>query len=69
MATVDNGIIVRTEAPWLRVKPRCPHCGHIEQNDWNLVSVGIPENPFATHSNSWTCSKCYKSFRIKAYYG
>lgn len=69
MASVDNGIIVRTQAPWLTVKPRCPHCGYLEQSDWNLVSVGIPQNPYSTQSNSHTCSKCRKGFRITAYYG
>lgn len=69
MATVDNGIIVRTEDPWLVVKPRCPYCGHMEQNDWNLISVGKPQNPYGTHSVGVTCGKCYKIFRITSFYG
>ena len=69
MATVDNGVIVRTESNWLRVKPRCPYCGHMEQSGWNLVSIQPPSNPYDKHSNSHTCSKCRKGFRITAYYG
>ena len=42
MATVDYGIIVRTEGDWVYVKPRCPYCGHFEQSDWNVIPFGIP---------------------------
>ena len=68
MATVDNGVIVRTEGVWLRVKPRCPHCGHME-SDWNLESVGKPPNAYTTQYVSHVCSKCRKNYRITAYYG
>lgn len=69
MASVDYGVIVRTEGVWLRVKPRCPHCMHLEQSDWNLVSISIPKGQYETHSTSYTCKNCMKSFRITAYPG
>lgn len=70
MASVDNGIIVRTEPPtWLIVKPRCPHCGYMEESSWNYEHVGIPRSQYHNQSNSHTCSKCRKGFRITAYYG
>lgn len=68
MSTVDNGVIVRAEGVWLRVKPRCPHCGNAE-SDWNLVSIGKPQNPYANPYVSHTCSKCKKGYKITAYYG
>ena len=68
MATVDNGIIVRTEHPWIRVKPRCPHCGHVE-SDWSLVSMGIPQMAYSKTTHGHTCSKCRKSYVITAYPG
>ena len=42
MAIVDYGIIVRTEQPWIYVKPRCQHCGYLEQSDWNLAVMSPP---------------------------
>ena len=69
MASVDYGVIVRTEGVWLRVKPRCPHCMHLEQSDWNLVSISIPKGQYETHSTSYTCKNCMKSFIITAYPG
>lgn len=69
MATVDNGVIVRTEGVWLKVKPRCPHCYYLEQSDWNLVHVEAPKQQYETHTTSYTCKKCMKSFKITSYPG
>jgi DNA-directed RNA polymerase subunit RPC12/RpoP len=69
MATVDYGIIVRTEDPWIYVKPRCPHCGYLEQSDWNLVIMSPPRMKYAKSTHGYTCRKCWKSFTISAYDG
>ena len=68
MATVDNGIIVQSDSNWLRVKPRCPYCGHVE-SDWGLESIGVPKMAHSTKFTSHMCSQCRKSFRITAYPG
>lgn len=69
MATVDYGIIVRTEGDWVFVKPRCPYCGHFEQSDWNLIPFGIPTIKYSKKTNGYTCKKCWKSFTISVYPG
>ena len=69
MAMVDHGIIIRTQDPWIYVKPRCPHCGYLEESDWNLVPMGIPKMQFSKTTSGYTCRKCWKSFTISAYPG
>ena len=69
MATVDYGIIVRTEEDWVYVKPRCPYCGHFEQSDWNVIPFGIPRLAHSKKTNGYTCKNCRKSFTISVYPG
>lgn len=69
MATVDYGVIVQTEGDWVRVKPRCPHCGHLEESDWNVKHIPIPKMMHSKSTVGCTCKKCWKSFTISVYPG
>jgi DNA-directed RNA polymerase subunit RPC12/RpoP len=69
MATVDYGVIVRSDDTWVYVKPRCPHCGYLEQSDWNVVSIGIPKIQYSKKTQGYTCHKCWKGFTISVYPG
>ncbi len=68
MAMVDHGIIIYSDNTWLKVKPRCPYCGHIE-SDWNVVHMGIPQHQYDKRTNGFTCRSCMKSYVITAYHG
>lgn len=68
MPSVDYGIIVANDGTWLKVKPKCPYCGHVE-SDWSMEHIGVPKNQDETHSVGHTCSQCRKSYRITAYKG
>ena len=69
MATVDYGVIVRTDDTWVHVRPRCPYCGYMEESDWNNVIMGIPRMMYSRTTHGYTCHKCRKSFTISVYPG
>ena len=69
MASVDHGIIVRSEGDRVRVKPRCPYCNRFEQSDWNDITFFVPTLPHTKKTNGHTCSSCRKSFVISVYPG
>lgn len=69
MASVDYGIIVRSEGDRVWVKPRCPYCNHFEQSDWNHVIFYVPTMPHSKKTNGYTCKNCQKSFTISVYPG
>ena len=67
MASVDNGIIVRSDEVWLTVRPRCPYCGHVE-GSWSEISLARPSRNCEKYTST-TCSKCRKGYKITAYPG
>ena len=69
MASVDYGIIVRTEGDRAWVKPRCPYCGHFEKSDWNNIWFYVPTMRYSKKTNGHTCSNCRKGFTITMYPG
>ena len=69
MATVDYGIIVRSEGTRVWVKARCPYCNYLEQSDWNLIPFYVPTMQYSKSTNGYTCKKCRKSFTISVYPG
>ena len=69
MVTVDNGIITRGNENFVYVKPRCPHCGYLEQSSWNEIMIGVPRMMHSKSSNGFSCTKCYKTYRITVYPG
>lgn len=69
MASVDYGIIVRSEGDRVWVKPRCPHCNYLEQSDWNHIIFYVPTMQHSRKTNGYTCKKCRKSFTISVYPG
>ena len=68
MAMVDHGVIIFSDSIWLKVKPRCPQCGHIE-SDWGVVHMGIPQHQYDKRTQAHGCSKCGHRFVITAYHG
>lgn len=68
MATVDHGVIVRSDSTWIIVRPKCPKCGHVG-NDWNEIHIGKPQHQFDKRTNACGCTKCGNRFVITAYYG
>ena len=69
MATVDYGIIVRSDGERVWIKPRCPHCGYLEQSDWNLQIFYVPTSPYSKKTGGYTCKNCRKGFTITVYPG
>ena len=56
MASVDYGIIVRSEGDRVWVKPRCPHCNYLEQSDWNHIIFYVPTMQHSRKTNGYTCT-------------
>lgn len=66
MLSADNGIIVRQNGDRLEVKPKCPYCGHVE-NDWGNVNMFAPNSSGSRATTGCTCSKCKKGYTITIY--